>query len=68
MSTLALTMPEAAKNAGISRAQLYNFIKEGNGPKVTKLNRRSVILTEDLQEWLRSMRDYANKKSNTKKQ
>lgn len=60
---LAHGMVEAAEQAGISRAQLYIYIRNNVGPRVTKIGRRSVILHEDLQAWLRGLRDNPTKKT-----
>jgi excisionase family DNA binding protein len=49
---LALSIVEAAQAAAISRSTLYEAIGRGE-LRVLKIGRRSVILVEDLSDWLR---------------
>ena len=52
MEKFALSINQAAELAGIRRGLLYKMIAEGRGPRLTKVGRRSVILTESLRQWL----------------
>ncbi len=52
---VAYTVPEAAEAARISRASLYNSIRDGE-LVLTKRGRRSLILADDLLAWLRAGR------------
>jgi predicted DNA-binding transcriptional regulator AlpA len=51
----ALSIRDAAETSGIGRSTLYELIAQGRGPRVLKINRRSVILIEDRDRWLRSL-------------
>jgi predicted DNA-binding transcriptional regulator AlpA len=54
---LAYKIDDFAAEIGVSRAHLYNLIKAGRGPRVTKIGRRkSIIQTEHGIAWLRSLR------------
>jgi predicted DNA-binding transcriptional regulator AlpA len=56
MTTVAAqSVTDAAESAGISRSLLYRLIAEGKGPRVRKIGRRSVVLVEDRDSWLRSL-------------
>jgi len=35
----------------ISRALFYNLVKEGNGPRLMKVGRRTLITAESVREW-----------------
>lgn len=39
----------------ISKAFLYKLIKEGNGPRIAKIGRRSLISAEAASDWLALM-------------
>ncbi|WGS18948.1 MULTISPECIES: AlpA family phage regulatory protein [unclassified Bradyrhizobium] len=55
----ALSIPEAAVSAGVSKSLLYQLIKDGRGPRVTRIGCRSVIRIEDRDQWLKSLADSA---------
>lgn len=55
MEQLALSIPDMAKSLGIGRSTLCELIKEGRGPRVVKIGRRSLIRVEDAKEWLREL-------------
>ena len=48
----ALSVPSAARAAGISRSMLYKLAAAGKGPRTRKIGARTVILTSDLDTWL----------------
>ena len=56
---IAFAVREAARAAGVSVATLYALWAEGRGPRRRKLGSRTLILAEDLREWLRSLEDAA---------
>jgi predicted DNA-binding transcriptional regulator AlpA len=52
---LAYDVPGFCKAVGISRSLFYDLLRNGEGPRVTKLgdrHRRSLILAEDARTWL----------------
>jgi predicted DNA-binding transcriptional regulator AlpA len=51
-SRLAYPIDDFASEIGVSRAYLYRLIKNGRGPRVTKIGRKSVIQTKHGIEWL----------------
>lgn len=50
---LAYSIEDAIKAASVGRSLLYSEISAGH-LRVRKIGRRTVILREDLTEWLRS--------------
>jgi predicted DNA-binding transcriptional regulator AlpA len=44
---------------GISRALLYKLLQAGNGPKIIKVGRRTLITNEAAEEWRRSRENAA---------
>lgn len=56
---VALSISATAESVGVSRSKLYSLISEGRGPRVTKIGRRSVILTADRDAWLRAFAEAA---------
>lgn len=52
-SGLALTFEEFCKEIKISSRTLQRLIAAGNGPRVTHLGGRRVILRETAEAWLR---------------
>lgn len=51
---LAYSVLEFAKATGLSKTFLYEQIKTGQGPRLTRVGRRTLITVEDAQNWLRS--------------
>ena len=51
---LALTIPEAAKAAGIGRSSLYEEIAKGR-LQARKMGRRTIILIDELNRWLSTL-------------
>ncbi len=51
--TLAFSVEEAAKAAGLGRTLIFQEIRNGN-LIARKIGRRTVILREDLERWLKS--------------
>jgi predicted DNA-binding transcriptional regulator AlpA len=56
----ALSIRDTAESAGISRSTLYQLIAQGRGPRVLKINRRSLILIDDRDRWLRNLAEAAS--------
>jgi len=50
---MAYSIEEAIKAASIGRSLIYSEIKNGN-LRATKIGRRTVILADDLKQWLQS--------------
>jgi excisionase family DNA binding protein len=51
---VALSIKEACDLSSIGRTKLYELIKDNKIP-ARKLGRRTIILTTDLEEWLKSL-------------
>lgn len=49
----ATSVAVAAALMGVSRSTLYELIKEGRGPRITKIGGRSIITREDRLTWLK---------------
>jgi excisionase family DNA binding protein len=50
---IALSIVEAAQASGVGRTTLYEEIN-GNRLRAKKIGRRTVILREDLEDWLKN--------------
>jgi predicted DNA-binding transcriptional regulator AlpA len=53
---IAVSVPECARRCGISRALLWKILQQGKGPPLLKIGGRTLVLVEDLNEWLRARR------------
>lgn len=58
MTKIAVTIPEAVSMSGIGRTALYKIFNEG-GLKPRKAGRRTLILVEDLERYLKSLPEAA---------
>lgn len=54
-SPVALSIAATADSIGIGRSTLYQLIKDGRGPLVKKIGRRSVVMISDRDAWLASL-------------
>jgi excisionase family DNA binding protein len=54
LSPIAVSIDEAARLVGISRASLYKAIKHGFGPATATICGRRVVRVEELYRWVRS--------------
>jgi excisionase family DNA binding protein len=54
MERLALTIPEVCEIAGISRTSLYAAIARGE-LAARKRGRRTLVLQDDLKQWISSL-------------
>jgi hypothetical protein len=52
---LAFSIPEFCRRHGISRAHFYNVSKNGHGPALMRVGRRTLISAEAAAEWRRRM-------------
>jgi len=50
--TLLLTIPQAAKCLGLSRAKVYSLLAQGGGPPVVRFGRSVRISVASLKAWL----------------
>lgn len=50
---------EFCKTNSISRSLFYKLQRQGNGPKVMKVGRRTLITPEASQEWRKRMQEVA---------
>jgi predicted DNA-binding transcriptional regulator AlpA len=50
-----MTIPAFAAEHSISRSLLYRLIREGRGPRLTKIARRTLISFESGREWREQM-------------
>jgi hypothetical protein len=50
-----LSVPIFLAEHGISRSLLYRLIKEGRGPRITKINGRTLISAEAAADWRTKM-------------
>jgi predicted DNA-binding transcriptional regulator AlpA len=49
--TSMLSVPAFCADHGLSRSLFYRLIKEGRGPRLTKIARRTLISAEAAAEW-----------------
>lgn len=54
-ATIALAVNDAARAIGIGRTKMFALVQSGELP-ICKIGRRTLILTEDLQSWMRRQR------------
>jgi predicted DNA-binding transcriptional regulator AlpA len=52
---LAFSIPEFCRRHGISRAHFYNLSKNGQGPALMRVGRRTLVSAEAAAEWRRRM-------------
>jgi predicted DNA-binding transcriptional regulator AlpA len=52
---LAVSVPAAAKMAGISRSLMFALIAAGEGPRTFKIRKRTLIYFTVLDAWLEQM-------------
>lgn len=62
MQKIALTVPEAIEAAPIGRTRLYAALRNGQ-LKAKKFGKRTLILSEDFQSFLKNLPDYASDKA-----
>lgn len=55
----AFSLEEFCTAHGFSRAMLYKLLAAGNGPRVMKVGKRSLITAEAAAEWRRKMESAA---------
>lgn len=56
MTKISMTIDDAVQYCGIGRTKLYELVKDGMlTPK--KVGRRTIILTEQLDDYVRSLPD-----------
>ena len=53
---IAISIPEAARRCGISRAFMWKIIRHGSGPELLKIGRRTLVLVKDLNQWLQGQK------------
>jgi excisionase family DNA binding protein len=53
--SLLLTIPQAAKSLGISRAMVYSLIAKRKGPPVIRLGRSVRVSAASLQKWIEEL-------------
>jgi len=53
--TSFLSVPAFCVDHGVSRSLFYRLIKEGRGPRLTKIARRTLISAEAAAEWRAKM-------------
>jgi predicted DNA-binding transcriptional regulator AlpA len=51
----AYSVVEFARLHGVSRAHVYNLLRDGMGPRVMRAGRRTLISAEAAAEWRRRM-------------
>ncbi|WP_305073885.1 hypothetical protein [Propionivibrio sp.] len=49
-----------AEHGGISKPFFYKLQKEGKGPRLMKVGRRTLITTESAADWRKQMEDATN--------
>ena len=45
------SVPEFCTDNGVSRSLFYRLVKEGRGPRLTKIARRTLVSSEAAAEW-----------------
>lgn len=55
MERLTLTVPEFCEATCISKTTFYSLTKQGIGPTITKVGRKTLVSLEAAKEWQRRM-------------
>lgn len=63
MNKQAYTFPGFCSDHHISRSFLYKLIKEGQGPRLMKIGRRTLISTEAAADWRAKIEAETNQSS-----
>jgi predicted DNA-binding transcriptional regulator AlpA len=50
---LAFSVREFCEAHNLSRALFYKLLSQGKGPRLSKVGRRTLIMTEDAADWRR---------------
>ena len=60
LSKLAYTVPQFCGGYNLSRTHFYALLKEGKGPRLMKVGRRSLISADSAAAWRKRMEDETN--------
>ncbi len=55
MGRAAFSVADFCREHAISRGLFYNMLREGRGPRVMKVGRRTLVSREAAEEWRRRM-------------
>lgn len=53
----AFSVPEFCAAYSIGRAKLYRMLKAGEGPRIMKVGRKTIISKEAAEEWRRNIEE-----------
>ena len=56
-SKLAYTVPQFCDGFNVSRTHFYSLLKEGRGPRLMKVGRRTLISAQAAADWCKRMED-----------
>ncbi|HZW20241.1 hypothetical protein [Noviherbaspirillum sp.] len=62
MSKPVFTIRQFCEDHDLSKAFFYKLVRNGLGPKVLKVGRRSMVTTEAAAEWRAAMQERSGKK------
>ena len=60
ITKLTYTIPQFCDGHNLSRTHFYALLKEGKGPRLMKVGRRSLISAESAAAWRKRMEDETN--------
>ena len=60
LSKLAYTVPQFCGGYNLSRTHFYALLKEGKGPRLMKVGRRTLISAQAAADWCKRMEDETN--------
>ena len=60
LSKLAYTVPQFCGSFSLSRTHFYALLKEGKGPRLMKVGRRTLISAQAAADWCKRMEDETN--------
>lgn len=52
---LAYSVPQFCRAFGIKRGLFYRLVKEGYGPKILKIGKRTLVRREEAERWAMQM-------------
>ena len=57
MTNLAYTVPDFCTATNLSKTHFYALLKEGRGPRLMKVGRRTLISTQAAADWCKRMEE-----------
>lgn len=63
LSKLAYTVPQFCDGFNVSRTHFYALLKEGRGPRLMKVGRRTLISAQAAADWCQRMEEETSRQA-----